>query len=100
VILSEANTSNGFRHQVEQDGFAVVPACLDEATVQLLSKQFDDTRYPERISCPSRVFGRLQYHGLCAKSWRLYLGQSALRCAGFSSIRLDVQIGKWCGTKI
>jgi ectoine hydroxylase-related dioxygenase (phytanoyl-CoA dioxygenase family) len=37
-----------FKTQVEHDGFAVVPACLDEAAVELLSKQFDDARYPER----------------------------------------------------
>jgi hypothetical protein len=32
-----------------------VPPCLDEATVELLNKQFDDTRYPERnlLSVPS-----------------------------------------------
>src|SRR5258708_14092586 len=55
VILSDGNTTNAFKKRVEQDGFAVVPACLDEATVELLNKQFDDTRYPERnlLSVPS-----------------------------------------------
>jgi len=56
VVLSDANTSTtAFKQRVEQDGFAVVPACLDEATVELLNKQFDDTRYPERnlLSVPS-----------------------------------------------
>jgi hypothetical protein len=40
---------------VEQAAFAIVPACLDEATVQLLSKQFDGTHPPERnlLSNPS-----------------------------------------------
>jgi hypothetical protein len=40
---------------LEQDGFAGVSACLDEASVELLSKQFDDTRCPERnlLSVPS-----------------------------------------------
>jgi hypothetical protein len=54
-ILSDANTTNSFKKQVEQDGFAVVPACLDKTTVELLSEQFDDTRYPERnlLSVPS-----------------------------------------------
>ena len=53
--LSDANTASAFRMLVEQNGFAVVPACLDEATVQLLSEQFDDARYPERnlLSVPS-----------------------------------------------
>jgi ectoine hydroxylase-related dioxygenase (phytanoyl-CoA dioxygenase family) len=56
VNLSDASTPRAFRRStVEQDGFAIVPACLDEATVELLSKQFDDTRYPERnlLSVPS-----------------------------------------------
>jgi ectoine hydroxylase-related dioxygenase (phytanoyl-CoA dioxygenase family) len=53
--LSDASTASAFKARVEQDGFAVVPACLDEATVEFLSKQFDDTRYPERnlLSVPS-----------------------------------------------
>jgi hypothetical protein len=55
AILSDANTTNSFKKRVEQDGFAVVPACLDKTTVELLSEQFDDTRYPERnlLSVPS-----------------------------------------------
>jgi ectoine hydroxylase-related dioxygenase (phytanoyl-CoA dioxygenase family) len=55
VNLSDASTASAFRTRVEQDGFAVVPACLAEATVELLSKQFDDTRHPERnlLSVPS-----------------------------------------------
>jgi ectoine hydroxylase-related dioxygenase (phytanoyl-CoA dioxygenase family) len=49
AVLSDANTSTtAFKQRLEQDGFAVVPACLDEATVQLLSEQFDDARSPER----------------------------------------------------
>ena len=40
--------SNELKTQVEQEGFAIIPICLDEATVELLCKQFDDTRYPER----------------------------------------------------
>ena len=41
--------------QVEKDGFAVVPSCLDESTVESLRKEFNDTRYPERnlLSVPS-----------------------------------------------
>lgn len=41
--------------QVEKDGFAVVPSCLDESTVESLRKEFDATRYPERnlLSIPS-----------------------------------------------
>jgi len=55
VNLSDASIASMFKTRLEQDGFAVVSACLDEATVELLSKQFDDTRYPERnlLSVPS-----------------------------------------------
>jgi ectoine hydroxylase-related dioxygenase (phytanoyl-CoA dioxygenase family) len=48
VDLNDASTASAFKTRVEQDGFAVVPACLDETTVELLSKQFDYTRNPER----------------------------------------------------
>lgn len=53
--MSAADTTNTLKRRVEQDGFAVVPACLDEVTVELFSKQFDGTRYPERnlLSVPS-----------------------------------------------
>jgi ectoine hydroxylase-related dioxygenase (phytanoyl-CoA dioxygenase family) len=55
VNLSEASTASALKPLVEQDGFAVVSACLDEATVARLCKQFDDTRYPQRnlLSVPS-----------------------------------------------
>ena len=53
--LSEASTASTLEPLVERDGFAVVPACLDEAAVERLCKQFDDTRYPQRnlLSVPS-----------------------------------------------
>jgi ectoine hydroxylase-related dioxygenase (phytanoyl-CoA dioxygenase family) len=52
---SNSNTARGLKPLVETDGFALVPACLDEATVECLCKQFDDTRYPQRnlLSVPS-----------------------------------------------
>ena len=52
MILRDADA---FKQRVEQDGFAVVPECLDEVTVELLDKQFDDSRSPERnlLSVPS-----------------------------------------------
>jgi ectoine hydroxylase-related dioxygenase (phytanoyl-CoA dioxygenase family) len=55
ITLSNAGTTNAFKNRVEQDGFALFPSCLDEAFVELLSKQFDDTRYPERnlLAVPS-----------------------------------------------
>jgi ectoine hydroxylase-related dioxygenase (phytanoyl-CoA dioxygenase family) len=42
------NGDSAFKAQVEQEGFAVVPTCLDETTVEILINQFHDTRYPER----------------------------------------------------
>jgi ectoine hydroxylase-related dioxygenase (phytanoyl-CoA dioxygenase family) len=53
-ILSDANT-DALKRRVEQDGFAIVPRCLDDTTVELLSSQFDDARQPERnlLSIPS-----------------------------------------------
>jgi ectoine hydroxylase-related dioxygenase (phytanoyl-CoA dioxygenase family) len=53
--LSDTSKLSAFRELIENDGFAVVSACLDEATIQLLSEQFDDSRPPERnlLSVPS-----------------------------------------------
>lgn len=48
MSLNEKSKLSGFRELVELDGFGVVPACLDETTVQLLSEQFDEARPPER----------------------------------------------------
>jgi hypothetical protein len=55
VILSDSDATNVFKKRVEEEGFAVVPACLDETTVEFLGKQFDDARHPERnlLSIPS-----------------------------------------------
>ena len=51
----EASTRSALKTLVEEDGFAIIPACLDEGTVEMLSVEFDDTRYPERnlLSVPS-----------------------------------------------
>ena len=55
VNLSDASAASGLKAILEQDGFAVVPACLDEAAVDRLCEQFDDTRYAQRnlLSVPS-----------------------------------------------
>jgi ectoine hydroxylase-related dioxygenase (phytanoyl-CoA dioxygenase family) len=55
VTLSDSDATNALKKRIEEDGFASVPACLDKATVELLAKQFDDARYPERnlLSVPS-----------------------------------------------
>jgi len=55
VNLSDASTVSTLKPLVQREGFAVVPVCLDEGTVELLCKDFDDSRYPERniLSVPS-----------------------------------------------
>jgi ectoine hydroxylase-related dioxygenase (phytanoyl-CoA dioxygenase family) len=49
------STVDALQPLVQRNGFAVVPACLDGRTVELLCKEFDDSRYPERniLSIPS-----------------------------------------------
>src|SRR5215470_17243730 len=44
-----------FESQVQRDGFAIIPVCLDEATLHFLNAQFGDTHHPERnlLSVPS-----------------------------------------------
>ena len=57
--LSDVGRGSALVGLVKQDGFAIVPKCLDEDTVELLSKEFDgDARYPERKS-----FVRSKYSG-------------------------------------
>jgi ectoine hydroxylase-related dioxygenase (phytanoyl-CoA dioxygenase family) len=53
--MSDSNRSSGLKSLVEHDGFALFLSCLDEATVERLCKQFDDTRYAQRnlLSVPS-----------------------------------------------
>ena len=55
MTLTDARTAGWLKPLVEQDGFAVVPACLDQATLEHLSRHFDDTRHPQRnlLSVPS-----------------------------------------------
>jgi hypothetical protein len=36
--------SQDFKTQVQRDGFAVIPACLDETTLESLSTEFDGVR--------------------------------------------------------
>jgi ectoine hydroxylase-related dioxygenase (phytanoyl-CoA dioxygenase family) len=54
-VKSNDATAGDVRQQVERDGFAVVPACLDQGTVEHLSARFADTQLPERnlLSIPS-----------------------------------------------
>ncbi len=73
VNLSDASTASTFKTRLEQDGFAVVSACLDEATVELLSKQFDDTRYPERnlLSVPSVQVRGIFFNKTRSSNWKV-----------------------------
>jgi ectoine hydroxylase-related dioxygenase (phytanoyl-CoA dioxygenase family) len=52
---NNARTAQVLRPLVEQNGFAIVPACLDEAVLEHLCKQFGDTRRPQRnlLAVPS-----------------------------------------------
>ena len=52
---SEQIQTAALKSQVEKNGFAVVPVCLDSATVESLCKEFDDSRQAERnlLSVPS-----------------------------------------------
>jgi ectoine hydroxylase-related dioxygenase (phytanoyl-CoA dioxygenase family) len=40
--------SQDFKTRVQRDGFAVIPACLDETTLESLSTEFNDSHHPER----------------------------------------------------
>jgi ectoine hydroxylase-related dioxygenase (phytanoyl-CoA dioxygenase family) len=44
----ERSSSNALKAQVEEDGFAIIPTCLNERTLEMLSAEFDVTRSPER----------------------------------------------------
>ena len=84
---------------MEQDGFAVIPACLDEATVELLSKQFDDTRYPERnlLAVPSVQV--LAIARPVREIMESILGPECFAVRG-ASIRREAQTGRSFGIKI
>jgi ectoine hydroxylase-related dioxygenase (phytanoyl-CoA dioxygenase family) len=51
----EGNSGSALKAQVEETGFAIIPACLDEATLEALSAEFGDHRFPERnlLSLPT-----------------------------------------------
>jgi ectoine hydroxylase-related dioxygenase (phytanoyl-CoA dioxygenase family) len=48
VNLISTSTSSAFKARVNEDGFAIIPACLDVATTKNLCKQFGDTSVPQR----------------------------------------------------
>jgi ectoine hydroxylase-related dioxygenase (phytanoyl-CoA dioxygenase family) len=52
---NDARTAEVLKPLVDHNGFAVVPACLDEAVLEHLCKQFGDTRRPQRnlLTVPS-----------------------------------------------
>ena len=101
MVLSDASTSaTAFKPRLEQDGFGLSARAWMKPQWNSSTNNLTTPAILKEISYPYQVFGRLQYHGPCVKSWRPYLGQSALRSEGFSSIRLDAHIGKWFGTKM
>lgn len=46
--LRYGSTVSGLKQAVDENGFAVVDSCLDKATVERLSYEFDDAHYPQR----------------------------------------------------
>jgi len=46
--VSDATALSGLNALIESDGFAVIPECLDEGTVERLRNEFNDTQYPQR----------------------------------------------------
>ena len=54
-MFRKASTGKALKTLVEEDGFAIIPTCLDEGRTEVLSAEFDDTRHPERnlLSVPS-----------------------------------------------
>jgi ectoine hydroxylase-related dioxygenase (phytanoyl-CoA dioxygenase family) len=48
VNLSSVTKACALKATVEEEGFAIVHGCLDEATVNRLCTEFDDARYPQR----------------------------------------------------
>src|SRR5580658_1819637 len=46
--LSDASTVNELGASVEEHGFAVIPSCLDESTVERLRNHFDENRHAQR----------------------------------------------------
>jgi ectoine hydroxylase-related dioxygenase (phytanoyl-CoA dioxygenase family) len=55
MSLSDVRTVGALQPLVQREGFAVVPACLDGCTVELLCREFDVRRRPERniLSIPT-----------------------------------------------
>jgi len=55
VSLTDVSTVAELLPLVQRNGFAVVSVCLDGRTVELLCKEFNDSRHPERniLSVPS-----------------------------------------------
>ncbi len=99
VKLSDASTGD-VRRQVERDGFAVVPACLDEGTVEHLSKQFEDSQYPQRnlLSIPS--IRQLATSKRVREVMEAVVGPKCFAVRGIFSTRPKAQIGRLFGIRI
>ncbi len=96
---SQASTVSALQPLVQWEGFAVVPVCLDEGTVELLCKDFDDSRYPERniLSVPS--VRKLASSKPVREVMESVLGPHCFAVRGIFSTRPEVQIGRSFGTK-
>src|SRR5229473_1391246 len=99
VSLTDMSTVSALQPLVQREGFAVVPVCLDEGTVELLCKDFDDSRYPERniLSVPS--VRKLASSKPVREVMESVLGPHCFAVRGIFSTRPEVQIGRSFGTK-
>jgi hypothetical protein len=99
VNLSDASTVSALKLLVEQEGFAVVPVCLDEGMVHRLCEYFDDSRHPQRnlLSVPS--VRRLATSKPVHEVMEAILGSKCFAIRGIFSIGPKVQIGRSFGTK-
>jgi ectoine hydroxylase-related dioxygenase (phytanoyl-CoA dioxygenase family) len=61
VNLRDAATVSALKPLVEHAGFAVVPVCLEAGTVELLCKEYGDSRHSERS-----IFSVLSVHKLAS----------------------------------
>src|ERR1700682_3979823 len=100
VNLSDSKTASGLKSLVERDGFALIPTCLDEATVERLCKQFDDTRYPQRNLLSVPIVQGLAMSKPVREIMETVLGPKCFAVRGIFLIRLEVRTGRLFGTKI
>jgi hypothetical protein len=91
--------SQDFKTPVQRDGFAVIPACLDETTLESLGTEFDDSHYPERNLLSMQSIQTLATSSSVREIMRLSLDPNVSRFGGFSSIRREHRTGRSLGIK-